>query len=128
MQSHPDYQDLVIEVMRSLGERVSLLHEMGVCDIILDPGFGFGKTVEQNFRLLGATDRFVASGQPYLMGLSRKSSIGAATSQSVPRNRVAGSVAGALIAVQKGAQIVRVHDCRETADAIAVWRAVEEAM
>lgn len=125
-----DYDDVVTDVENYLRARQAKLEALGVSAdrICWDPGFGFGKTVEQNFRLLGATDRFVASGQPYLMGLSRKSSIGAATSQSVPRNRVAGSVAGALIAVQKGAQIVRVHDCRETADAIAVWRAVEEAM
>ena len=124
-----DYDDVVADVEAYLRARQARLEALGVAAdrICWDPGFGFGKTVEQNFRLLGATDRFVASGQPYLMGLSRKSSIGAATSQSVPHDRVSGSVAGALIAVQKGAQIVRVHDCRETADAVAVWRAVTEA-
>ena len=91
------------------------------------PGFGFGKTVEQNFALLGSTERFVASGQPYLMGLSRKSSIGAATGHKAPMDRIAGSIAGALIAVEQGAQVVRVHDGRQTVDAVAVWRASEEA-
>ena len=85
------------------------------------------KTVEQNFALLGSTERFVASGQPYLMGLSRKSSIGAATGHKAPMDRIAGSIAGALIAVEQGAQVVRVHDCRQTVDAVAVWRASEEA-
>lgn len=124
-----DYHDVVAEVEAYLQDRQRLLEDLGVSKdrICWDPGFGFGKTVEQNYMLLGATARFVASGQPYLMGLSRKSSIGAATGHTKPTDRVTGSVAGALIAVQEGAQVVRVHDCRETADAIAVWRATEEA-
>ena len=124
-----DYEDVVADVERYLQERQRCLEALGVSAdrICWDPGFGFGKTVEQNFRLLGSTDRFVASGQPYLMGLSRKSSIGAATGQKAPLDRIVGSVAGALLAVQQGAQVVRVHDCRQTADAIAVWRASEEA-
>ena len=124
-----DYHDVVAEVEAYLQDRQRLLEDLGVSKdrICWDPGFCFGKTVEQNYMLLGATARFVASGQPYLMGLSRKSSIGAATGHTKPTDRVTGSVAGALIAVQEGAQVVRVHDCRETADAIAVWRATEEA-
>lgn len=124
-----DYEDVVADVERYLQERQRRLEALGVSAdrICWDPGFGFGKTVEQNFQLLGTTDRFVASGQPYLMGLSRKSSIGAATGQKAPLDRIVGSVAGALLAVQQGAQVVRVHDCRQTADAIAVWRASEEA-
>lgn len=124
-----DYHDVVAEVEAYLALRQQKMMQLGVVAerICWDPGFCFGKTVEQNFALLGATARFVASGQPYLMGLSRKSSIGAATGQSVPTDRVAGSVAGALLAVEAGAQIVRVHDCRETADAIAVWRAMRAA-
>ncbi len=124
-----DYEDVVADVERYLQERQRRLEALGVSAdrICWDPGFGFGKTVEQNFQLLGSTDRFVASGQPYLMGLSRKSSIGAATGQKAPLDRIVGSVAGALLAVQQGAQVVRVHDCRQTADAIAVWRASEEA-
>ena len=124
-----DYEDVVADVERYLQERQRRLEALGVSAdrICWDPGFGFGKTVEQNFQLRGTTDRFVASGQPYLMGLSRKSSIGAATGQKAPLDRIVGSVAGALLAVQQGAQVVRVHDCRQTADAIAVWRASEEA-
>ena len=124
-----DYEDVVADVERYLQERQRRLEALGVSAdrICWDPGFGFGKTVEQNFQLLGTTDRFVASGQPYLMGLSRESSIGAATGQKAPLDRIVGSVAGALLAVQQGAQVVRVHDCRQTADAIAVWRASEEA-
>lgn len=124
-----DYKDVVGDVEAYLQERQRRLEALGVSAdrICWDPGFGFGKTVEQNFALLGATQRFVASGQPFLMGLSRKSSIGAATGRKAPLERIAGSVAGALIAVQQGAQVVRVHDCRETTDAISVWRACEEA-
>ena len=124
-----DYKDVVAEVEAYLQERQRLLEGLGVSAdrICWDPGFGFGKTVEQNFALLGSTERFVASGQPYLMGLSRKSSIGAATGHKAPMDRIAGSIAGALIAVEQGAQVVRVHDCRQTVDAVAVWRASEEA-
>ena len=124
-----EYHDVVAEVEAYLQARQRAFEALGVSKdrICWDPGFGFGKTVEQNFQLLGETARFVASGQPYLMGLSRKSSIGAATGHAVPTDRVTGSVAGALIAVAAGAQVVRVHDCRETADAIAVWRATEAA-
>ncbi len=92
-----------------------------------DPGFGFGKTVEQNLTIMMETPRFVASGRPYLMGLSRKSSIGACTGQTVPRERVVGSVAGALLSVERGAHIVRVHDCRETKEAIQVWQKARES-
>ena len=124
-----DYKDVVAEVEAYLQKRQRLLEGLGVSAdrICWDPGFGFGKTVEQNFALLGSTERFVASGQPYLMGLSRKSSIGAATGHKAPMDRIAGSIAGALIAVEQGAQVVRVHDCRQTVDAVAVWRASEEA-
>ncbi len=122
--------DVVVPTVEDyLADRQNTLEALGVHRdrICWDPGFGFGKTVEGNYRLLAATERFVASGQPYLMGLSRKSSIGHVTGHKIPADRVAGSVAGALLAVAGGAQIVRVHDVRETADAIAVWRATAEA-
>lgn len=123
------YDDVVSTVESYLEDRQETLEKLGVDRerICWDPGFGFGKTVEGNYQLLAATARFVASGQPYLMGLSRKSSIGQATGREVPAERVTGSVAGALLAVAAGAQVVRVHDVRETADAIAVWRATMEA-
>lgn len=94
------------EVEAYLQKRQRLLEGLGVSAdrICWDPGFGFGKTVEQNFALLGSTERFVASGQPYLMGLSRKSSIGGGHGHKAPMDRIAGSIAGALIAVEQGAQ------------------------
>ncbi|EJX03888.1 dihydropteroate synthase [gut metagenome] len=103
--------DVVVQtVERYLAERQQTLEKLGVQRdrICWDPGFGFGKTVEGNYQLLAATERFVASGQPYLMGLSRKSSIGHVTGQKIPADRVAGSVVGALLAVMGGAQIIRV--------------------
>ncbi len=123
------YSNLIAEVTAFLEEQTRALEALGVdpARICWDPGFCFGKTVEQNFELLAATDRFVASGYPFLMGLSRKSSIGAVTNTAQPADRVTGSVAGALMAVERGAQIVRVHDCKATADGINVWKATMAA-
>jgi dihydropteroate synthase len=92
--------------------------------IVLDPGFGFGKTVEHNLTLLQRLSEIAALGYPLLAGLSRKSTIGVLTGRNVD-DRMAGSVAAALAAVARGAGIVRVHDVRETADALMVWRAVQ---
>ncbi len=125
----PNYHDLVGEVEAFLLEQSHKAEALGIASerICWDPGFGFGKNVEQNFELLAASERFVASGYPYLMGLSRKSSIGAVSAQSKPLDRIYGSVTGAVMAAERGTQIVRVHDCRATADALAVWRATEKA-
>ena len=90
----------------------------------LDPGFGFGKTVEHNLALLRRLAEIAALGYPLLAGLSRKSTIGVLTGRDVD-DRMAGSVAAALAAVARGAAIVRVHDVRETVDALKVWRAVQ---
>ena len=90
--------------------------------IVLDPGFGFGKRVEHNYALLRELARFGAGGLPVLAGLSRKSMLGAVTGRAVGE-RLAASVAGALIAVQNGARIVRVHDVAATRDVLAVWTA-----
>lgn len=129
MQVDPHYEDLLGEIESFLKAREQVLVDAGVSleQICWDAGFGFGKTVGHNFSILKATQRFVQSGRPYLMGLSRKSSLGAVTGQKVAADRVAASVAGALLAVEYGAQIVRVHDVRETADALKVWQAVRSA-
>ena len=94
--------------------------------IVVDPGFGFGKTVGHNLALLRWLAEIVALGYPVAVGLSRKSTIGALTGREVGE-RTAGSIAAALSAVARGAAIVRVHDVRETVDALEVWRAVEGA-
>ena len=93
--------------------------------IVIDPGFGFGKTLAHNLALLRGLEAFHALGVPVLAGLSRKSMLGALTGREVG-DRVAASVAAALLAVQRGAAIVRVHDVRETVDALKIWNAVNE--
>jgi dihydropteroate synthase len=125
MQVQPDYRDVVSEVIDFLRERVDALVGAGVDRqrICVDPGFGFGKTVEHNYALLRGIGRMRAElGLPVLAGLSRKSMIGAITGKPVER-RLAGNLAGALAAVAHGAGIVRVHDVVETVDAFKVWQA-----
>lgn len=125
----PDYEDLLGEIETYLRCREEALLTKGVkpAQICWDAGFGFGKTFEHNFSILKHTERFVASGRPYLMGLSRKTSIGTATNQADPSKRIVSSVAGALLAAERGAQIVRVHDVRETREAFDVWQALQAA-
>ncbi|AWI80155.1 MAG: dihydropteroate synthase [Betaproteobacteria bacterium HGW-Betaproteobacteria-13] len=125
MQNNPVYQDVVSEVAAFLDERVGVLAAAGVARerIVLDPGFGFGKTVEHNCAMLREMTRFREGGLPVLAGLSRKSMLGALTGRPVEQ-RVSASVAAALIAVQRGAAIVRVHDVAPTRDALTVWLAV----
>jgi dihydropteroate synthase len=127
MQQNPDYGDVVADVIAFLAERAAALVAAGIDRkrICVDPGFGFGKTVEHNFALLRATGRIEQElGLPVLAGLSRKSMIGAVTGRPVGQ-RLAGSLAGALAAVAHGAKIVRVHDVAETVDALKVWHAAD---
>lgn len=128
MQQAPHYDDLLDDVADFLNQRIFACLQAGIeqSHIILDPGFGFGKTVEHNFALLKHLNAFVASGFPVLAGLSRKSMIGAVTNQPVEK-RLIGSVAGALLAAQNGAKILRVHDVEATADALKVWQAMQAA-
>lgn len=128
MQQAPHYDDLLDDVADFLNQRIFACLQAGIeqSHIILDPGFGFGKTVEHNFALLKHLNAFVASGFPVLAGLSRKSMIGAVTNQPVEK-RLVGSVAGALLAAQNGAKILRVHDVEATADALKVWQAMQAA-
>lgn len=124
MQDRPQYEDVVGEVIAFLRERVDTMVAAGIERerLCVDPGFGFGKTVEQNYALLRATRQLRSElGLPVLAGLSRKSMIGAVTGRPVEQ-RLAGSVAGALAAVAQGAEIIRVHDVAETVDALKVWR------
>jgi dihydropteroate synthase len=125
MQAQPAYTDVVADVTAFLRERVDALLAAGVARerITIDPGFGFGKSVEHNYALLRSISRMESElGLPVLAGLSRKSMIGAVTGRSVEQ-RLAGSLGGALAAVAQGARIVRVHDVAETVDALKVWEA-----
>lgn len=129
MQVAPMAGDVVAQVRAFLRERVAALEAAGVARgrIALDVGTGFGKTVAQNFALLAAQPALLDEGLPWLAGWSRKSSLGAVTGRSVPAERVAASIAAALLAVDRGARIVRVHDVRETVDALKVWSALHSA-
>lgn len=126
MQQHPHYGDVVREVTDFLITQRDALLAMGVAPerILIDPGFGFGKTLEHNLRLMRHIHAMAAL-QPVLVGVSRKSMIGALTDQTDPAQRVAGSVAAALYAADQGAQVLRVHDVRETVDALKVWAALK---
>jgi len=125
MQTDPHYDDVVAEVLEFFGERMRAAHAAGIAPdrIVLDPGFGFGKTLEHNLELLRRLDRFNTTGAAVLAGLSRKGMLGRLTGREVD-DRVYASIAAALIAVEKGARIVRVHDVAATRDALAVWTAV----
>ncbi|KAE9542091.1 dihydropteroate synthase [Ursidibacter maritimus] len=127
MQQNPEYDDVVEEVADFLNQRIFACLTAGIPKehIILDVGFGFGKTVQHNYQLLKHINAFVQSGYPVLAGLSRKSMIGNVLNKPVEQ-RTIGSVAGALLAVQNGAKIVRVHDVAETADALKIWQAMAE--
>lgn len=125
MQSLPQYADVVAEVGAFLVHRVDALLSAGVAAqrVLLDPGFGFGKTLEHNLALLRDIDRIVSTGFPVLVGLSRKSMLGLLTGRPVDQRGAAG-VAAALLAVARGARVIRTHDVAQTRDALKVWEAV----
>ena len=128
MQEAPDYDDVVGEVHRFLAERIFAAEMAGIDKkrIVVDPGFGFGKRTVHNLQLLARLERMCELGVPVLAGLSRKRSIGELTGREKPGERVYGSLAAHLVAAQRGARIVRVHDVAATVDALKVWQAVAE--
>jgi dihydropteroate synthase len=128
MQVAPMSGDVVPAVHAFLTQHAMALTALGVQSdrIVLDPGIGFGKTVAQNFALLGRQRELLASGWPLLAGWSRKSSLGAVTGIDAAGERMVPSVAAAVLAVEQGASIVRVHDVRETVAALSVWRAMKQ--
>lgn len=127
MQDNPVYQQIVEEVYGFLLERIQACENIGIGreQILLDPGFGFGKTLDDNYALLAHLDRFNELNLPLLIGLSRKSMIAGVLNQAPVNERVIGSVAGAVIAAMKGAHIIRVHDVKETVDALKVVQATK---
>jgi dihydropteroate synthase len=124
MQGDPHYDDVVREVKAFLEQRVKAARDAGIATdrVVVDPGFGFGKTVAHNLELLRHLEKFSSLQLPVLAGLSRKSSLAKITGRAVGE-RLAGSLAMALLALQGGARILRVHDVKETRDVIAVWEA-----
>ncbi len=125
MQANPKYIDIVTEVKKFLQERINTAKAAGISQerLIIDPGFGFGKTLLHNLELLHHLDSFTDLGVPILAGLSRKSMLGAITGNDV-NNRIHESIAAALLAVIKGARIVRVHDVKATREALAIYHAM----
>ena len=128
MQQAPMAGDVVAQVLLFLEHHAQALRSLGadLTRIVLDPGIGFGKTVEQNFTLLAHQPALLAAGYPILAGWSRKSSLGAVTGLDV-QQRLVPSVAAAVLAVERGARVVRVHDVRETVAALQVWSAMQAA-
>ena len=128
MQQRPEYRDVITEVSMFLDERIAAAEAAGIARqrMVIDPGFGFGKTLAHNLDLLRELAAFRALGVPVLAGLSRKSMLGTITGREVGE-RVAASVAAAMLAVQRGAAIVRVHDVRETVDALKILNAMNES-
>ena len=128
MQDEPFYDDVVVEVMAFLADRAAHCESAGVRreNLVIDPGFGFGKTRRHNIELLANLRQFESLGLPVLAGLSRKSTLGQITGKGV-EERLPGSLAAAVIAVIHGARIIRVHDVGETVDALKVTKTVMEA-
>lgn len=125
MQSDPNYVDLITDVNQFLNERIQACEQYGIArqQLVLDPGFGFGKTVAHNYQLLAQLEQFHQFGLPILAGMSRKSMISKLLDKQ-PTDCLAGSLACATIAAMKGAQIIRVHDAKETIDVIQVCNMV----
>jgi dihydropteroate synthase len=123
MQVAPVYEDVVKDVLDFLADRTKVCEAAGISGdrILIDPGFGFGKTLAHNLQLFKAIDQFVASGHPVLVGVSRKSMIGQMLGIDSPDQRVIGSVALAMLAAQRGAAILRVHDVKETKQVLDAW-------
>lgn len=127
MQVAPMEGDVLPDVIDFLRDRAQALSAAGVgrARIVLDPGVGFGKTVAQNLSLLARQQELLPLGFGLLAGWSRKSTLGAITGRDIPADRAAASVAAALLAVERGARVVRVHDVRDTVDALKVWQALQ---
>ena len=127
MQSTRHYADVLAEVRGFLAARLAVVRARGIAAdrIVLDPGIGFGKTVEDNLSLLRRQHELLDIGSPLLVGWSRKATLGAVTRRGVDE-RLAASVVAALLAVQRGARVVRVHDVAATVDALALWQAIED--
>jgi len=129
MQTAPTYSDVVQDIAEFLSQRLTDLGAVGIDldRVIIDPGFGFGKTAEQNFELLARLEALSNLGQPVLVGLSRKSMISSVLDRP-PEQRMVASVALALMAVERGARIVRVHDVAATFDALSMWQTTRHVL
>jgi dihydropteroate synthase len=129
MQTAPTYSDVLQDISHFLSRRLADLSSVGIDldRVIIDPGFGFGKTAEQNFELLARLEALCYQRQPVLVGLSRKSMISSVLDRP-PEQRMVASVALALMAVERGARIVRVHDVATTFDALSMWQTIRHTL
>jgi dihydropteroate synthase len=127
MQFDPHYQDVIADVKSFLNQRAAYLVEKGVApnSIVIDPGFGFGKSLEHNLQMLAHFEQFSQLTYSVLAGISRKSMLGKLTGRDTSE-RVAPSIAAAILAADRGARIIRVHDVQETVDALKLWEAVQD--
>ncbi len=127
MQDNPCYKDVVADVFQMLFHRIGVCEQAGIARsrLIVDPGIGFGKTLQHNLTLLANLDKFHELGVPVLLGASRKRFIGALSGEQDPLKRAPGSIAAALAGVAQGVQILRVHDVKKTRQALDVWQAIE---
>ena len=128
MQDDPRYDDVLVEIYEWLEERIAAAEVAGIArdKVLIDPGFGFGKTVAHNLELMNGLALFHSLGCPLVLGASRKRTIGALSNEAAADQRLGGSIAFALKAVEQGAQIVRVHDVPETVQALRVWRGLRD--
>src|SRR4029079_10923089 len=128
MQQDPRYEDVLVEVYLWLEERIAAAEAAGIArsNILIDPGFGFGKTVAHNLELMNGLALYHSLGCPLVLGASRKRTIGALSGEAPADKRLGGSIAFALKAVEQGAQIVRVHDVLDTVQALRVWRGLRD--
>ena len=124
MQIKPEYKDVVTEVFRDFNQKLSVLRKNGATDILIDPGFGFGKTLEQNYRLLNALPEFTLLGYPILVGISRKSMICKALNVT-PEKALNGTTALHMAALMKGAAVLRVHDVKEAIETIRLFNQIK---
>jgi dihydropteroate synthase len=129
MQSNPEYNDVVSDVKDFLSDRIEACVTAGIdkTRLVLDPGFGFGKMLDHNLQLLKRMEEFQVLGCPVLAGISRKSMIGAVLNDAPVDQRLYGSLAAAVIAAMKGADIIRVHDVKPTADALKLVAAIQRS-
>jgi len=125
MQNNPNYKNVTIDVVKYLSQRVLELHKLGVADIIIDPGFGFGKTIEHNYQLLSELKSFEIFNMPILVGLSRKSMIYKVLNTDAQHSQN-GTTALNMLALNNGAHILRVHDVREAVECVSLWRQYSE--
>ncbi|MCH8615815.1 dihydropteroate synthase [Sphingomonas sp. SM33] len=128
MQQDPRYEDVLVEVYLWLEERIAAAEAAGIdrARILIDPGFGFGKTVAHNLELMNCLATFHSLGCPLVLGASRKRTIGALSGEAPANDRLGGSIAFALKSVEQGAQIVRVHDVPEAVQALRIWRGLRD--